>query len=90
MPNVRYLVALLREMLLTYTRAMIDSRIVADFPECYAVNIVLVGISTKIRKLTFFELGQYSLKLLIVELFAFCKGGNFDIHIWALFGFFIC
>ena len=26
----------------------------------------------------------------IIELFAFCKGGNFQIHIWAWFGYFIC
>ena len=26
----------------------------------------------------------------IIELYALCKGGNFDIHIWALFGYFIC
>ena len=23
-------------------------------------------------------------------LFAYCKGGNYNIHIWALFGYFIC
>ena len=27
---------------------------------------------------------------LINKLFAFCKGGNFNIHIWAWFGYFIC
>ena len=26
----------------------------------------------------------------INRLFAYCKGGNFNIHIWALFGYFIC
>ena len=26
----------------------------------------------------------------IIELFALCKGGNFNIHIWAWFGYFIC
>ena len=26
----------------------------------------------------------------IMELFGFCKGGNFNIHIWAWFGYFIC
>ena len=25
----------------------------------------------------------------ITRLFAYCKGGNFNIHIWALFGYFI-
>ena len=25
-----------------------------------------------------------------MELFGFCKGGNFNIHIWAWFGYFIC
>ena len=25
-----------------------------------------------------------------IELFALCKGGNFNIHIWAWFGYFIC
>ena len=26
----------------------------------------------------------------IIELFALCKGGNFNIHIWAWFSYFIC
>ena len=26
----------------------------------------------------------------ITSLFAYCKGGNFNIHIWAWFGYFIC
>ena len=26
----------------------------------------------------------------IIELFALCKGGNFNIHIWAWFGYLIC
>ena len=26
----------------------------------------------------------------IIELFALCKGGNFNIHIWVWFGYFIC
>ena len=26
----------------------------------------------------------------IIELFALCKGGNFNIHIWAWFCYFIC
>ena len=26
----------------------------------------------------------------INRLFAYCKGGNFNIHIWACFGYFIC
>ena len=26
----------------------------------------------------------------IIRLFAYCKGGNFNIHIWAWFGYFIC
>ena len=26
----------------------------------------------------------------ILLLFAYCKGGNFNIHIWAWFGYFIC
>ena len=26
----------------------------------------------------------------ITWLFAYCKGGNFNIHIWAWFGYFIC
>ena len=26
----------------------------------------------------------------IIELFVLCKGGNFNIHIWAWFGYFIC
>ena len=26
----------------------------------------------------------------IMEFFGFCKGGNFNIHIWAWFGYFIC
>ena len=26
----------------------------------------------------------------IMELFSFCKGGYFNIHIWAWFGYFIC
>ena len=26
----------------------------------------------------------------IIELLGHCKGGNFNIHIWALFGYFIC
>ena len=26
----------------------------------------------------------------INRLFAYCKGGNFNIHIWAWFGYFIC
>ena len=28
--------------------------------------------------------------LSIIELFAHCKGGNFNIHIWLWFGYFIC
>ena len=67
---------------------MIDSRIVADFPECYAVNIVPRGHINEssqahvLRTRTIFSD--------IIELFALCKGGNFNIHIWALFVFFIC
>ena len=30
-----------------------------------------------------------SLVVSITRLFAYCKGGNFNIHIWALFGYFI-
>ena len=26
----------------------------------------------------------------IIELFALCKSGNFNIHIWVWFGYFIC
>ena len=26
----------------------------------------------------------------IMEFFGVCKGGNFNIHIWAWFGYFIC
>ena len=26
----------------------------------------------------------------IIKLFAFCKGGNFNVHIWAWFDHFIC
>ena len=26
----------------------------------------------------------------IMEFFGFCKGGNFNIHIWVWFGYFIC
>ena len=26
----------------------------------------------------------------IIELLGHCKGGNFNIHIWAWFGYFIC
>ena len=26
----------------------------------------------------------------IIELFALCKGSNFNIHIWSWFGYFIC
>ena len=26
----------------------------------------------------------------INRLFAYCKGGHFDIHIWVWFGYFIC
>ena len=26
----------------------------------------------------------------ITWLFAYCKGGNFNIHIWTWFGYFIC
>ena len=29
-------------------------------------------------------------KVRINRLFAYCKGGNFNIHIWAWFGYFIC
>ena len=28
--------------------------------------------------------------IVINRLFAYCKGGNFNIHIWAWFGYFIC
>ena len=28
--------------------------------------------------------------LRINRLFAYCKGGNFNIHIWAWFGYYIC
>ena len=28
--------------------------------------------------------------MVIIELFAHCKGGNFNIHIWAWFGYVIC
>ena len=36
--------------------------------------------------------GTLSLHLVIfiIELFALCKGGNLNIHIWAWFGYFIC
>ena len=30
------------------------------------------------------------LKSCITWLFSYCKGGNFNIHIWAWFGYFIC
>ena len=29
-------------------------------------------------------------KLILIDFFAYCKGGDFDIHIWALFGYSIC
>ena len=44
------------------------------------------------------KIGQGQLQLImeqilflpyITRLFAYCKGGNFNIHIWALFGYFI-
>ena len=36
------------------------------------------------------ERGSLSLLLSINRLFAYCQGGNFNIHIWVWFGYFIC
>ena len=33
---------------------------------------------------------QVSIALVIIELLGRCKGGNFNIHIWVWFGYFIC
>ena len=33
---------------------------------------------------------EYKCDIGIIELFALCKGGNFNIHIWAWFGYFPC
>ena len=31
-----------------------------------------------------------SVSVIINRLFAYCKGGNLNIHTWASFGYFIC
>ena len=36
------------------------------------------------------RLQRLTLPPCINRLFAYCKGGNFNIHIWAWFGYFIC
>ena len=35
-------------------------------------------------------MGHQKIDLGITRLFAYCKGGNFNIHIWEWFGYFIC
>ena len=39
-----------------------------------------------------FDLKRFTDNFLCVidRLFAYCKGGNFNFHIWAWFGYFIC
>ena len=41
-------------------------------------------------KVAAFTVSEKSSNTSIIELFALCKGGNFNIHIWAWFGNFIC
>ena len=35
-------------------------------------------------------MNKYIYEISINRLLAYCKGGNFNIHIWAWFGYFIC
>ena len=55
-----------------------------NFADNYVFNVMVLKSST----INF--LYKVIMRLDIMELFALCKSGNFNIHIWAWFGCFIC
>ena len=41
------------------------------------------------KKIATLEKEKQQVRVILID-FAYCKGGNFNIHIWARFSYFIC
>ena len=61
-------------------------------PLCNAKTVYLHWVNLSLRTCVKLIVGATSMLATITcnRVFAYCKGGNFNIQIWAWFGYFIC